>query len=242
MRDYLPEAAAFDDTRTPPTDRLAGLLGGVREEPVQVLHDCMDGFGEGWRHLPAEGWGRKTRSPRPERPGNLQRMIDIRRATPDDAEEIVRLRRLMFAAMSGRDEPGPWEKEAVRVARRQLAQQDSPLPAFVVDGDGPGLPTHLAACAVGRIEERLPAPVSPHGLFGFIFNVCTDERYRGRGYARATTAALLEEFARRGVTRVDLHATPEAEAMYRSMGFAEHSIPLSLDASTLDAAARPPRD
>ncbi|MBQ0866155.1 GNAT family N-acetyltransferase [Streptomyces smyrnaeus] len=168
-------------------------------------------------------------------------MIDIRRATPDDAEEIVRLRRVMFAAMLGRDEPGPWEKEAVRSARRQLALEDSPLLAFVVDGERPDLPAHLAACAVGRVEERLPAPVSPHGLFGFIFNVCTDERYRGRGYARATTAALLAQFARAGVTRVDLHATPEAEAMYRSMGFAEHSIPLSLDVGTLDAASRPPR-
>ncbi|MFI8849507.1 GNAT family N-acetyltransferase [Streptomyces sp. NPDC053499] len=166
-------------------------------------------------------------------------MNAIRRATPDDAEEIVRLRRVMFAAMLGRDEPGPWEKEAVRIARRQLAQPDSPLLAVVVDGES-AHPAHLAACAVGRIEERLPAPVSPQGLFGFVFNVCTDERYRGRGHARATTAALLAEFARRGVTRVDLHATPEAEAMYRSFGFAEHSIPLSLDVSTLDAA-RPPR-
>ncbi|MGP3976645.1 methyltransferase domain-containing protein [Streptomyces sp. 8N114] len=50
VRDYLPEAAAFDDTRTVPTDRLAGLLGGVREEPVQVPHDCADGFGAAfWR-------------------------------------------------------------------------------------------------------------------------------------------------------------------------------------------------
>ncbi|MEU7316050.1 GNAT family N-acetyltransferase [Streptomyces sp. NPDC007083] len=163
-------------------------------------------------------------------------MIGIRRAAPEDAEEIVRLRRLMFTAMHGRDEPGPWEAEAVRTARRQLAQEDSPLLAFVVDGE-PGPPGRLAACAVGRIEERLAAPVSPRGLFGFVFNVCTDERYRARGFARATTAALLEEFARRGVTRVDLHATPEAETMYRSMGFSEHSIPLSLDVSTLGGAA-----
>ncbi|MFI7241212.1 GNAT family N-acetyltransferase [Streptomyces qinglanensis] len=164
-------------------------------------------------------------------------MIGTRRATPDDAAEIVRLRRVMFAAMSGTDEPGPWEREAERTARRQLALDASPLLAFVVDGERSDPPGHLAACAVGRIEERLAAPVSPYGLFGFVFSVCTDERYRSRGYARATTAALLAEFARRGVTRVDLHATPEAEAMYRSMGFTEHSIPLSLDVSTLDAAA-----
>ncbi|MEU5836267.1 GNAT family N-acetyltransferase [Streptomyces diacarni] len=162
-------------------------------------------------------------------------MITTRRAVPDDAREIVRLRRLMFAEMHGKDEPGPWEEEAVRVARRQLAQEPSPLLAFVVDGDAPGEPAHLAACAVGRVEERLPAPVSPLGLFGFVFNVCTDARYRGRGCARAATEAMLAEFARRGVTRVDLHASPDAERLYRSLGFAEHSVPLSLDVSTRHA-------
>ncbi|MGY1434127.1 GNAT family N-acetyltransferase [Streptomyces reniochalinae] len=159
-------------------------------------------------------------------------MISSRRAAPGDARELVRLRRLMFTEMHGEDASGPWEEEAVRVARRQLAQEPSPLLAFVVDGDAAGESDHLAACAVGRVEERLPAPVSPLGLFGFVFNVCTDARYRGRGFARATTEAMLAEFARRGVTRVDLHASPDAERLYRSLGFAEHSIPLSLDVST----------
>ncbi|NSC20392.1 GNAT family N-acetyltransferase [Streptomyces albus subsp. chlorinus] len=162
--------------------------------------------------------------------------VTPRAATADDAEELVRLRRLMFASMNGKDEPGPWERDAVRMARRQLAQPEPPLLAFVVDGDAAGRPPHLAACAVGRIEERLPAPGHPTGRFGFVFNVCTGERYRGRGYARATTHALLAAFARGGVTRVDLHATPEAEAMYRSFGFAPHSIPLSLDVRAFPAA------
>ncbi|QPP10103.1 GNAT family N-acetyltransferase [Streptomyces bathyalis] len=160
-------------------------------------------------------------------------MITTRMASPDDAPELVRLRRLMFLGMHGRDEPGPWERDAERMARRQLDRELSGgewLGAFVVDGDRPG-PPHLAACAVGRIEERLPAPRHPAGRFGFVFSVCTDERYRGRGYARATTEALLEWFAERDVTRVDLHASPDAEPLYRSMGFSEHSIALSIDLS-----------
>nr|WP_206322441.1 GNAT family N-acetyltransferase [Streptomyces sp. HNM0575] len=162
-------------------------------------------------------------------------------AVPGDAPELVRLRRLMFTAMDGRDEPGRWERDAERIARRELhaaagadeadaARSGTRLGAFVVDGDAPG-PAHLAACAVGRIEERLPAPKHPAGRFGFIFSVCTDERYRGRGCARATTEALLDWFAGHGVTRVDLHASADAERLYRSMGFAEHSIALSLDLS-----------
>jgi SAM-dependent methyltransferase len=50
VRDYLPQAAAFDDTRAVPVDRLAALLGGARQETVPVPHDCTDGFGAAyWR-------------------------------------------------------------------------------------------------------------------------------------------------------------------------------------------------
>ncbi|ARZ71364.1 acetyltransferase [Streptomyces albireticuli] len=157
-------------------------------------------------------------------------MITTRFARPEDAAEIVRLRRLMFAAMSGADSPGDWEDAARETARRQLSEAVPRLGAFVVDGDAAG-PAHLAACAVGCVEERLPAPGHPAGLFGFVFTVCTDPRYRGRGMARATTEALLDWFAARGVTRVDLHATEDAEPLYRGLGFAEHSLALSLDVS-----------
>ncbi|MEU1814556.1 GNAT family N-acetyltransferase [Streptomyces roseifaciens] len=160
-------------------------------------------------------------------------MTGVREATPEDAAEIVRLRRLMFASMNDDDAGGEWERTAEEQARRQLAARPRLLGAFVVDGDPErGGPPHLAACAVGRVEERLAAPGHPHGRFGFVFTVSTDERYRGRGFARATTEALLDWFAGQGVTRVDLHATPEAEHLYRSMGFAEHSVALSLNVAS----------
>ncbi|MEU6587814.1 hypothetical protein ABZ923_01010 [Streptomyces sp. NPDC046881] len=50
VRDYLPEAAAFDDSRSVPPDQLIDLLGGGGQEPVPVPHDCIDGFGAAyWR-------------------------------------------------------------------------------------------------------------------------------------------------------------------------------------------------
>ncbi|NGN62980.1 GNAT family N-acetyltransferase [Streptomyces sp. A7024] len=149
----------------------------------------------------------------------------VRRARPEDAAELVRLRREMFQAMKGRDEPGPWEADARAMLRRQLADPGTRTGAFVIDGPG----GTLAACAVGTIEERLPAPGHPDGRFGFVFNVCTDPEHRGRGHARAVTRELLSWFAEQGVTRVDLHATKDAEQLYREFGFAEHPIALSLD-------------
>lgn len=50
VRDYLPQAAAFDDTRAMAMDDLAELLGGARREAVPIPHDCTDGFGAAyWR-------------------------------------------------------------------------------------------------------------------------------------------------------------------------------------------------
>ena len=44
LSEYLPAAAAFDDARAIPVDRLAALLGSARIEPVPIRHDCTDGF------------------------------------------------------------------------------------------------------------------------------------------------------------------------------------------------------
>jgi hypothetical protein len=53
VREYLPEAAAYDDARAVPAvpaGRLAALLGGARQETVPVPHDCTDGFAAAyWR-------------------------------------------------------------------------------------------------------------------------------------------------------------------------------------------------
>jgi GNAT superfamily N-acetyltransferase len=159
--------------------------------------------------------------------GSGQGRPAVRAAATGDAAEVVRLRRLMFTAMSGRDSPGPWEAEAERMLAARLARPpaERSMGVFVVDAPGGG----LAACAVGTVEERLPAPSAPSGRFGFVFNVCTDPGHRRRGYARAAMEALLEWFTAQGVHRVDLHATPDAAGLYRDLGFSGHALPLSLD-------------
>jgi ribosomal protein S18 acetylase RimI-like enzyme len=159
-------------------------------------------------------------------------MITVRPATPDDAPELVRLRALMFAAMAVADgeepepeEPAPWHAVAERELRTRLAAETLTMPAFVVDD--PARPGRLASCAVGTLERRLPAPGHPDGLFGFVFSICTDPAARRHGYARACTEALVAWFDAHGATRVDLHATADGRQLYRSLGFHEHSVPLS---------------
>ncbi|QKW21368.1 GNAT family N-acetyltransferase [Kitasatospora sp. NA04385] len=152
-------------------------------------------------------------------------MSTPRPAVPADAEELVELRTLMFEAMHGEARPGPWQRTAADLLVRRLAEPERTLQAYVVDD--PERPGRLLGCAVGTLERRLPAPGHPDGLFGFVFGICTRPERRGRGHARACTEALLAWFDARGATRVDLHATEDGQALYRSLGFQEHSTPLS---------------
>jgi GNAT superfamily N-acetyltransferase len=144
-------------------------------------------------------------------------MIEVRRATPDDADELMRLRMVMMSGIPGASapRPGPWLAAGADILRRRLADPAERLAAFVVDRPEGG----LAACVVGAIDERLPGPSRPNPFKGYVFNVATDPAYRRRGYSRACMEALLAWYADRDVTLVDLRASPDGEPLYASLGF-----------------------
>ncbi|MEU3183123.1 GNAT family N-acetyltransferase [Streptomyces sp. NPDC006923] len=154
-------------------------------------------------------------------------MSPARRATPTDAEELVRLRKVMLDSYRGPDPDTGWQPAAIETLRERLAVPDGSLMAFVVDrpegsgGAGPG----LASCAVGTIEYRLGGPGNPTGTSGHVFNVATDPDLRRRGYSRACLEALLEWYRSRGVRKIDLHASREGEPLYTSLGFARTPDP-----------------
>lgn len=101
--------------------------------------------------------------------------------------------------------------------RKRLAEPDGSLVAFVVDD--PDDPATLAACVMGSIEYRLGGPDNPSGQVGHVFNVATDPDRRRRGYARACMRELLDWYQRRGITKVDLRSSAQAEPLYSSLGF-----------------------
>ena len=143
--------------------------------------------------------------------------MSARAATPDDADELVRLRAVMLRTFG---DPHTWNDDWQAPARstllRRLDGPGSSMAAFVVDRPGGG---GLAACAVGIIEERLGNPVNLNGLTGYVFNVSTDPAYRRRGYARACMQALIDWFRSRGVGAADLRASAEGEPLYADLGF-----------------------
>jgi GNAT superfamily N-acetyltransferase len=150
-------------------------------------------------------------------------MIEARRATPDDAAELMRLRGVMLGSMDG-GQPltGDWQTSGAAGLRERLTAEAARLAAFVVDRpDRAG----VAACVVGQVDRRLPGPRDPDGLRGYVYNVATDPAYRRRGFSRACMTALLEWFAGRGVRVVDLRASADGEPLYASLGFVRTEDP-----------------
>jgi ribosomal protein S18 acetylase RimI-like enzyme len=159
-------------------------------------------------------------------------MIDVRRAGPDDADELMVLRGVMISALWGRPSPGAsspgapapgvpapdgWMATGAALLRTHLISGvEARMAAFVVDRDDR---QGIAACAVGQIDQRLPGPGDPTGRRGYVYNVATHAEYRRRGYSRACMESLLRWFEESGVGVVDLRASGDGEPLYTSLGF-----------------------
>jgi len=91
---------------------------------------------------------------------------------------------------------------------------------LVVDAD-----EGLAACGYATISQMVPGPHLPDGQLGYVSSVFTEPAYRRRGYSRAIMNGLLTWFRGRDVSRADLHASADAEPLYRALGFTDHPDP-----------------
>ncbi|MEU0406357.1 GNAT family N-acetyltransferase [Streptomyces griseorubiginosus] len=141
----------------------------------------------------------------------------VRRALPEDAEEVLRLRQVMIDALPGGDASTAWHAEALPSLRERLGEADGDFAAFVVDH--PDRPGALAALVAGTVDYRIGKAGNPHGLAGYVFSVATDPGARRRGYARVCMDELLAWFRERGAGQVMLTASPEAEPLYGDLGF-----------------------
>ncbi|MGW1253786.1 GNAT family N-acetyltransferase [Streptomyces sp. NPDC002513] len=147
----------------------------------------------------------------------------VRRAVPEDAEEVLRLRQVMLDSVFSADSSTHWHTESLPTLRGRLGGPDDGFVAFVIDH--PGRPGALAALAAGTVEYRIGRAGNPHGRVGHVFSVATDPGTRRRGYARACMESLLDWFREQDVRQVDLNASAQAEPLYAALGFVRKPDP-----------------
>lgn len=146
--------------------------------------------------------------------------MEPRPATAADVDEVLRLARVMFAAL-GIPDTGGWLGPAR--ARYLDGLDDGSVAAFVVDH--PDRRGGLVTSAVATVQRRLPTPLNHDGRTTYVQWVATDPEWRGRGLAGAVMTQLVGWARTERITYVDLHASSDGESLYRSMGFAENANP-----------------
>ena len=151
-------------------------------------------------------------------------MEPVRRAVEADIPELVRLR-AAFAEYLKADvvfetlpASATWRTTCAEVLKERLT--GSSMCVLVVDAD-----EGLAACGYATIAQLVPGPHLPDGQLGYVSSVFTEPAYRRRGHSRAIMNGLVKWFRECGVSRADLHASADAEPLYRALGFTDHPDP-----------------
>lgn len=138
----------------------------------------------------------------------------LRPSTLGDVDLHVRHRVAMFEDMDYGDAAGRERMAATFRDRLRTWITLGEVRGFIAEsGERP------VAGALLQFKEALPNPLTPQAVRAYVFNVYTDPDSRGKGLARRLTTALLEVAHGQGVGIVELHASKQAETLYRSMGF-----------------------
>jgi GNAT superfamily N-acetyltransferase len=141
--------------------------------------------------------------------------MQARFAEQRDTPEVIRLAALMYASMGLDGEDPRWLSQAEAQFRSRLGTD---VQGVVVDDPDS---ERLLASGAAVIALRLPTPNNPGGRVGYIQWVATDEDARRMGLGASVMRLLIDWCAEQGAAIVELHATPDGEGLYRSLGFGQ---------------------
>jgi len=141
-------------------------------------------------------------------------MIELRRAEPEDASDLARLR---AASLAEQGYLPPAERLAfARRAADDLARMfgEDRLVAWLLVADGAVVGT---ACA--NYFERLPFPDGT--LHAELSGVYVEPPYRGAGHASRLVAAVVADIRSSAARKTFLRPSPGARSLYARLGFVD---------------------
>jgi ribosomal protein S18 acetylase RimI-like enzyme len=145
-------------------------------------------------------------------------MTTVRDATPDDAVVLAQLRVVMLEGVGRPPAHVDWLPSAAAELRAQLAAGS--MLGAVAEADG-----RIASGGMARLW-RMPPGVDDDGSRAYVFGVATRPEFRRRGLGRAVVTHLVDVLDARGISRIELTASPGGIDLYRSLGFEAAHDPL----------------
>lgn len=153
----------------------------------------------------------------------------LRRARPEDAPELARLRyafRNTLAEAGAREDEGAFLVRAERWLAQRLA---GPQWLAWVALDTPG--GIVGQCFLQSVE-KIPNPVAEPEWIGYITNVYVKPAWRGRGIASLLLDMALAHCREHGAYSVVLWPTDESRRLYQRNGFNTPDKLMELSCST----------
>lgn len=141
--------------------------------------------------------------------------MQIRKATPEDIDTLIRFRLNFLEEDWGG--LAPQMRDAIA---RQMAQylgahiSDGTFLAALAEADG-----RVVSTAFLAISERPANPHFPNGRVGTLLNVFTCPEYRRQGFAARVISLLMQEAAILEVSCIELLATQAGKPVYEKLGF-----------------------
>ena len=138
--------------------------------------------------------------------------ITYRLAGISDIETLVDQRMRFF-----RDAKPEMDAEPLREPNRIYYAETLPTGECVY-----WLAMHDDRCIGGAgfaLRRYAPGYMLRDGVSAYVFNVFVEPDYRKRGIAKEIMRRLMDEARKRGIGRLDLHATEAGRPLYEKLGF-----------------------
>lgn len=150
--------------------------------------------------------------------------MEIRIATRDDIEELIRVRHAFRTDLSPHSDE---ENQALDAQFRTYLQTKIESGQFVGVLGEVGIDV---ACAAFLLVEDCPATRElPRGRFGKIINVYTYPQYRRQGYATEILEQIIAKARVLDLDAIELEATNIGQTVYERVGFSVREfVPMRL--------------
>ena len=154
-------------------------------------------------------------------------MVEIRRATADDADELARLR-WDFRVEQGTPASRPFDAfaEEFRAFAADALADGTPWRAWVAGDDD-----RLVGCVWVQFVEKIPHPSRGRGErpIAYLTNVYVEPELRDGGLGARLLDAAVAEAREREASEAVVWPTPRSVSFYRRAGFGAEAAPLGMD-------------
>lgn len=147
--------------------------------------------------------------------------MHIKKTTPEDIEELMKLRLEMLRIVNKLDKNVQFEKTLIDTLREYFLHGDQTT-VFAMEGD------KIAGCASISYITIMPTFSHPTGKRAHLMNVYTRSEFRRKGVGKLMVEYLIEDAKQKGATEISLDATEMGHPLYKAIGFTENTEGMNL--------------